>query len=158
MKRCIALLLFAALAAGAEAHQDRRLTLSADGAIPELPATYAATRLHVDFNGPGVSSLAALSLSVPGHALRLPACLLAQIPAASKATTELTGSWYHDLDQMPPYVQVRIHPAGAKSNRAGDESVELLFSLRDATLMSAMQYALIGEDTIQPHPLDAACR
>jgi len=32
-----------------------------------------------------------------------------------------------------------------------------LVSLRDAALMSAMQYALIGEDAIQPHPLDTAC-
>lgn len=158
MKRGLALAILALLAVEAGAHQDRRLTLSPDGAIPELPAPYDTTRLHVDFIGPGVSRLAAISLSVPGHALRLPPCLLAQIPEASKATTELTGSWYHDLDQMPPYVQVRIRPARAKSNRAGDESVELLFSLRDATLMSAMQHALIGEDAVQAHPLDAACR
>jgi hypothetical protein len=158
MKHGVAPLLLLALAIGVEAHQDRRLTLSPDGAMPELPAPYDTTRLHVDFSGPGASPLAMVSLSVPGHALRLPPCLLAQIPAASKATTELTGSWYHDLARMPPYVQVRIHPASARRNRAGDESVELLFSLRDATLLSAMRYALVGEDTIQPRSLDTACR
>ncbi len=158
MKRGLTLTILGALAVDAAAHQDRRLTLSPDGAIPELPAPCDAARLHVDFSGPGVSALAAVSFSVPGHALRLPPCLLAQIPQASTATTELTGSWYHDLDQMPPYVQVRIHPARAKDNRAGDDSVDLLFSLRDATLMSATRYALIGDDTIQAHPLDATCR
>jgi hypothetical protein len=38
------------------------------------------------------------------------------------------------------------------------ESVALLFNLRDATLMSARQYARIGDEAIRPCESDLACR
>jgi hypothetical protein len=47
MKRAAILIAFIVLATAAFAHQDRILTVRADGVIPELPPAYQTTRLHV---------------------------------------------------------------------------------------------------------------
>jgi hypothetical protein len=47
MKRTTLLVSFVLLATAASAHQDRILSVRADGAIPELPPAYQTTRLHV---------------------------------------------------------------------------------------------------------------
>ena len=159
MTRLVSLLLACTFASGAMAHQDRVLTLSADGAIPELPAPFAATRLRLEFKGHGrAARLAALVLSMPGHETRLPHCLLAQIPPASRGAIALSGSWTHDLADLPPYLHLRIQPARGGRNRVGAEDVELLFSLRDAHLISAQHDVPVGADDMQVRALDASCR
>ena len=159
MKRLTTLLLAGTLASGATAHQDRRLTLSPTGAIPELPAPYEATRLRVEFKGQGrAAPLATIALSVPGHETRLPPCLLAQIPPTSRKAIELSGSWDHDLSDLPPYLHLRIRPANGGHNRVGPEDIELLFSLRDAHLISAQHDVPVGADDMQVRALNVSCR
>ena len=159
MKGFTAFLLAGAIASTAMAHQDRRLTLSPSGAIPELPAPFAATRLRIEFKGPGrAARLATIALSVPGHETRLPPCLLAQIPPASRRAIELSGSWDHDLSDLPPYLHLRIRPANGGHNRVGPEDVELLFSLRDARLISAQHDVPVGADDMQVRALAVSCR
>jgi hypothetical protein len=158
MKRLIALLLACTLASTAMAHQYRRLTLSPTGAIPELPAPYAATRLRVEFKGQGrAARLATIVLSVPGRETRLPPCLLAQIPPTSRKAIELSGSWYHDLSDLPPYLHLRLRPTNGGRNRVGPEDIELLFSLRDAHLISAQHDVPVGADDMQVRALDVSC-
>lgn len=159
MKRLTTLLLAGTLASGAMAHQDRRLTLSPTGAIPELPAPYEATRLRVEFKGQGrAARLATIVLSVPGHETRLPPCLLAQIPPTSRKAIELSGSWDHELSDLPPYLHLRIRPANGGHNHVGPEDIELLFSLRDARLISAQHDVPVGADDMQVRALNASCR
>ena len=159
MKRLIALLLAATFASAASAHQDRILTLASDGAIPELPAPYAATRLHVEFEGRGRKTrVSVIALSVPGHENRLPRCLLAQLPPASRKAIELSGSWFHDLAELPPYLHLRIRPTNGGRNRVGPEDIELLFSLRDASLISAQHDVPVGENDMQVRALNVSCR
>ncbi len=159
MKRTFALLVAATLASAAWAGGDRRLTLSPDGALRELPAPYAATRLHLEFEGRGRQArLAAIALSVAGRERRLPACLVAQIPPASRDAIELSGSWQHDLSELPPYLHVSIRPTRGGRNRVGPERIELLFDLRDATLISAQHDDPVGERDMQVRSLDMSCR
>jgi hypothetical protein len=49
------------LATAALAHKDRILSVRMDGAIPELPPAYQATRLHVAFSGGDAGALQQLT-------------------------------------------------------------------------------------------------
>jgi hypothetical protein len=140
MKRLACALALGSAALVAHGHQDRLLTLADDGAVPGLPAEYAATRLKIEFDRMRPDRVVGIVLTVPGHETRVPPCLLQKILPSSKDRVVLKGSWYHDLSLMPPYVDVSIKADPPASKQSTEEGVELLFSLRDAKLISARRW------------------
>lgn len=147
MKRTLLSLVLCWACAGVLAHQDRRLTLRADGAIAELPHQYSATRLYVSYLGgypPGVIELAFES---GARKTVVPLCLLELIQPIVPKDLEISGSWYHDEALLPHYVNVHF-----KGNRNLPEpiSVDFLFSLRDARLLEVTKVVeLRGPQKIQ---------
>lgn len=158
MRRLVALAILAACHVGAAAHQERRLTLAADGSIPELPSAYATTRLRIAFAHPGASPIASMAFEAGGHNTPVPACLLARLPALSAKDIALSGSWYHDLATMPPYVLVRIQPAAVGARPSPRDAYELTFSLVDATLLSIDRRIDSARSTVDRQALDDHCR
>jgi hypothetical protein len=142
MKKLAVVLALGSAALAAHGHVDRFFTLADDGAIPELPEEYAATRLKIEFDPKAPGHVAAIVLTVPGHETQVPPCLVRKIPPSSRENLVLKGSWYHDPDILPPYVDVSFRADVRASKRSAEEGVELLFSLRDGQLISAQRWVV----------------
>jgi hypothetical protein len=130
---------FIVLATAALAHQDRILSVHADGTIPELPSTYQTTRLHIAFSEGDAGSLQQLDFLSSGGETKVQPCLLRLVPKGSFRQLLLTGSWYHDESILPHYVQVQF--CDPKSPRC--PGVHFLFSLRDARLIKVTQVQVV---------------
>jgi hypothetical protein len=76
MKRITLLVAFMVLATAALAHKDRVLSVGMDGAIPELPPAYQATRLHIAFSGGDAGALQQLTFLSSGREISVQPCLL----------------------------------------------------------------------------------
>jgi len=96
MKRTTLLVAFMVLATAAFAHQDRILSVHADGVIPELPEAYQTTRLHVAFSEGDAGTLQQLNFLSSGGETRVQPCLLRLVSKGSFRHLFITGSWYHD--------------------------------------------------------------
>jgi hypothetical protein len=135
MQRLTLFLLACVISASAAAHKDRRLSVAPDGSIPELPTTYASTRLHVGFAGADSKKLSELTITSSGRKTSLRPCLLALVSAHPASQMSLTGSWYHDESRLPHYLQVRFSEQEAQTDLRETPAVLFLFSLRDASLL-----------------------
>lgn len=134
MKRFTITLILCIAASGASAHQDRRLSLSSGGAIPELPPRYAATRVQIEFSKGRAGRLTKLTLTSVGKSTVVKGCLLELVPASSRKGVALAGSWYHDKQFLPDYIQVLFKTSPLPPGLPEEPGVLFLFSLEDARL------------------------
>jgi hypothetical protein len=139
MKRTTLVVTFVVLATAALAHQDSFLSVRPDGAIPELPPAYQATRLRVTFSEGDAGALQELIFLSSGRETSLQPCLLRLVPTGSFRQLFLAGSWYHDESNLPHYVQVGFLESPYQRERPDDAGVHFLFSLRDASLLKVTQ-------------------
>jgi hypothetical protein len=135
MKRTTLLVAFVLLATAAFAHQDRILSVRADGAIPELPSAYQTTRLHVAFSEGDAGALQQLNFLSSGRLTSVKPCLLRLVPKGSFHQLLLTGSWFHDESILPHYLQVQFRDSASLEGFPDYPGVRFLFSLRDAKLL-----------------------
>jgi hypothetical protein len=135
MKRTTFLLVFALLSGATWAHQDRILSVRQDGVIPELPAAYSATRLHVVFSHGDHGGLLSLRFVSSGRETNLPACLVRLVADSSTHRLFVVGSWYHDESLLPHYISVEFHDAAAAHELPEQPRVKFLLSLRDARVL-----------------------
>jgi hypothetical protein len=150
MERTTLLLVFALLSGAAGAHQDRILSVRPDGVIPELPAAYGATRLHVAFSQGDHGGLHSLRFVSSGHETNLPPCLLRLVSDSSAHRLFVVGSWYHDESLLPHYISVKFHDAAAAPEVPERPRVEFLLSLRDARVLGVTRIAkLPGEASVR---------
>jgi hypothetical protein len=111
----------------ASAHQDRILTLSPDGSIPEIPAPLGPVSLEIS----GLGGRAPIVVFRSGkHANTLPPCVTQLIPSTKASQVEVTGSWYHEESILPYYVGVAFHEPGYVAARSYNSSLYVLFNLR----------------------------
>jgi len=161
LNRTTALLVALALSTGAaHAHRDRILSLRADGAIPELPAPYADTRLRIDYSTTSAGRVSQLSFTSGKRSTTVPSCLLALISRASPAGLRLTGSWYHERSSLPHYISVELRDAEAVQHQAGYTAQRFLFSLEDARLLEVSTITRLPNDQgeqSQAIPLQGGC-
>jgi hypothetical protein len=136
MKRATLFVLFAIIVGSAEAHMDRILSVLPDGIIPEMPAAYSATRLHIGFSITESGSLSSLRFISSGRETDIQPCLLALVSNASAPRLFLRGSWYHDESSLPHYVSVEFRDATTAVSLPEHPGLRFLFSLRDARLLS----------------------
>lgn len=127
------------LASAALAHQDRILSVSVDGAIPELPPAYQTTRLHVAFSEGDAGALQQLNFLSSGREISVKPCLLRLVPKGSFHQLFLTGFWYHDESILPHYLQVQFGDPPSLEGLPDYSGVRFLFSLRDAKLLEVTQ-------------------
>ena len=134
------------LAAPAWAHKDTYLSLAPDGRIPELPQSYAATRVEIAFAKRDKGGLSQLSFATADRKTVVKDCVLALSRAGNWRRTSLAGSWYHSEELMPHYVSIQLQ-ASPDMSRWSDSNISFLFSLRDARLLRVMKFVKVpGED------------
>ena len=92
MKRTTLLVAFMVFATAAFAHQDRILSVHADGVIPELPSAYQTTRLRVAFAEADAGALQQLNFLSSGRETSVQPCLLRLVSSGSFRSLFITGS------------------------------------------------------------------
>lgn len=160
MKRTTLLVAFMVLTTAAFAHQDRILSVRADGAIPALPSAYRTTRLHVAFSEGEAGALQQLNFLSSGRETSVQSCLLRLVPKGSFRQLFLTGSWYHDESILPHYLQVQFLDSPSRQGLPDYPGVRFLFSLRDARLLEVTQVVpLPAQNAVQLRniPLSNGC-
>lgn len=143
MKLITSILLLVLMPSAASAHQDRILSLRADGVIPELPTLYGATRLHVAHSHSDLSGLRFVS---SGHETNLPSCLLRLVSGSTATNLFLVGSWYHDESLLPHYISVEFLETDSVPQLSEKPGVKFLFSLRDAKLLEVTRVVTLQKD------------
>lgn len=83
----------------ASAHQDRIIKLE-NTQLVELPEQYQ----------PAILNLKEKYLQLGKKRLNFPPCFMALFPDGADYDVELTSSWYHHSDTLPPYLNIRFHP------------------------------------------------
>jgi hypothetical protein len=149
MKRTTLVIAFIVLATAAFAHQDRILSVRADGAIPELPSAYQTTRLHVAFSEGDAGALQQLNFLSSGRETSVQPCLLRLVPKGSFRQLFLTGSWYHEESILPHYLQVEFRDSPSLQGLPDYPGVRVLFSLRDARLLEVTQVVPSAQNAVQ---------
>ena len=150
MKRTTLLVVFMVLATAAFAHQDRILSVHADGVIPELPEAYQTTRLHVAFSEGDAGTLQQLNFLSSGGETRVQPCLLRLVSSGSLRSLFITGSWYHDESIVPHYLEVKFRDSPSPEGLPAHLGVRFLFSLRDAKLLQVERVVLIpGQNAVR---------
>lgn len=133
---CATALALACGSAQAQAHQDRLLRVAADGAIVGLPPQFSPATLKVVYATiEGERRVAALALDVRAHRVELPMCVVGLLNTGDERDMRVTGSWYHDEEIVPYYLQVRFFDPGFDSNRKTNPGFALLFNLHTAKLI-----------------------
>jgi hypothetical protein len=124
-------------ATAAVAHKDRILSISLDGAIPELPPAYQTTRLHIAFTEGDAGALRQLDFLSSGRETSVQPCLLRLVPKGSFHQLVVVGSWYHDESIVPHYLDVQF--LSSQPRPPVNPGVHFLFSLRDARLLKVTE-------------------
>lgn len=148
------------LATAAFAHQDRILSVHADGAIPELPPVYDGTRLHIAFSEGDAGALQQLNFQSSGRGTVIKPCLLRLVPKGSFQLLYLTGSWYHDESILPHYLQVRFRDSPSTEELPDYPGISFLFSLSNAELLEVNKVVVIPAEKavqFQNIPLSNGC-
>ena len=125
------------------AHQDTLFQRSANGSLGGLPHSYLPASLGVVKAGDG--QLVNVTLVLSGQRNELPQCLaqLFDIPDPKKMTT--SGSWYHDLSLLPPYLSINLPTQTAENGFYDGHS--LLFNLKTADLIQVQRHR-VGMDSV----------
>jgi hypothetical protein len=119
------------------AYKGRILSISMDGAIPELPSTYQTTRLHIAFSEGDAGALQKLDFLSSGRETSVQPCLLRLVPNGSFHQLVVKGSWYHDESILPHYLDVQF--LSSQPTPPINPGVHFLFSLRDARLFEVTE-------------------
>ena len=132
------LLALAILPTVAGAHQDRILTIRADGSIPEIPESFGPVFLSTSGLGSGAPSI---SFRTGAHITTLPACVTRHIRSKSKNDLFVVGSWYHQESVLPYYVSARFLDPGHDKNRSYNSSTNILFNLHNGAIIHIKRFA-----------------
>ncbi len=122
----VTLLAFAfvlALAGVAHAHKDRVFALEADGRISGLDEWFEPASIAGVTGEGGLEMVVTLS----GHSVTLPPCIANFFVGPSVRDLSLSGSWWHEPGQLPPYLSIR--PVG------NDWPHSLLLDLQSGALL-----------------------
>ncbi|MGE5475253.1 MAG: hypothetical protein ACM3Q1_01230 [Bacteroidales bacterium] len=131
MKRAaLIIILLALLSHRADAHQDRVLHLTSNGAIIELPPEYQPATLVLDFGR-------AIKLRLGNKETILPRCLVRLPTTQELKDVQITGSWYHDENIIPYYIEATFFDPGHSQNTWARSGYSYLFNLHTSRLIEA---------------------
>lgn len=137
-KVCIALLV---LSTTAEAHVDSLLPIAADGSILEVPDEFGKVRLVVSGLG---SEGAIIQLTIGKNSTALPSCVSRLIKSRTLKHVEASGSWYHNIDKLPPYLEIRFFKPSEDPKATFRSSQDFMFNLRNGKLIVGRSFAANG--------------
>jgi hypothetical protein len=116
------------------AHEDRILSLGADGTVAALPAAYGPLIVHVS-RAPNTRDILGVALDSPRFHVRLNQCVVRMLSGVT--TVQASGSWYHDLRRMPPYVTLTFFTSSPRA--AEPEYYAVTFSLIDGRILGGQR-------------------
>ena len=138
------LLFFLVCASGfAYAHQDRILSVGADGTIPEIPKKYGDVAFEADFS----PETPLIRFTANGRTAVVPSCVARLVPSRANDEVALTGSWYHDRALLPNYVNVAFFVSSAPREPGQQADMEILFSIETSEVI---QVTLRGNRKTSP--------
>lgn len=122
------------------AHQDRSITVKADGSLEGFPSEYGPANLHVEFALEERSALpiaSSITLNLGKNRVSFPGCLTGLLQIRSISQIFATASWYHDEGLLPYYLKFDFVDPGYDESRwpPNQGYYSLLFNLRTAKLM-----------------------
>lgn len=122
------------------AHQDRSITVKADGSLEGLPSEYGPANLHVEFAVEKTSGLpiaSSITLNLGKNRVSFPGCLTGLLQIRSTNQIFASASWYHDEGLLPYYLKFYFVAPGYVESRwpPNQGYYSLLFNLRTGTLM-----------------------
>lgn len=98
MKRIVFLFYCLLLPFNSFAHEDKVLKLEKDGTLVGLPEKYAPAKfVRKNFH-----------LTIGENTIHIPECVKEVFSSLEKPTFYFTASWYHNLEILPPYIQIEI--------------------------------------------------
>ena len=133
MRKFIAALVFCSLSISAAAHEDRILSIKADGTIDSLPAVYGVVKVRIDRSPINPSVITGVGISSPSFNVRLSSCVTNKLKSITRV--EASGSWYHDLSRMPPYVSLNFYTDDFDSKSPTSDYYSVTFSLTDGKIL-----------------------
>lgn len=133
MKRIVATIALYALSTAATAHEDRILPIAPDGTLQDLPTTFGPVRVLIDRSASDPRSITKVEISSRKFNVKLAQCVVAKLN--SVAHVEATGSWYHDIDRLPPYVSLTFFSGRYDPSSYRNEFYSVTFSLKDGKIM-----------------------
>ena len=118
---CAAMLLILTSPCALHGHQDRYLTIAADGNFEEIPSEYGPAYLKI--NDASDSGTPKVALQLGEKVVNMPECIAVLFVLSKGEKIRASASWYHDLSTFPPYINLRL-PDGYK----------LLFNLKNGRI------------------------
>jgi len=117
----------------ASAHEDRFLGVSPSGLITGLPAQYGPLRLDVRYS----SNRNVKSVRFTSHkfSIALNRCVLEHLTHVKEIRA--SGSWYHDLSHMPPYISLQFLQRAPTQEDPNGLGISITFSLADGKILMA---------------------
>ena len=90
------------------AHKDMKLPLSSDGTIERLPDEYQPAILKVSPASSCQNCSTKVTLQIREKAIVFPPCIAKLFDLPDEERLQVSGSWYHDLNLLPPYILIRL--------------------------------------------------
>lgn len=131
------LLVLVFLSTQANAHVDRIFLINADGLIADIPEEFGKVRLTIQNLG---AENALVRLHTGESGTTLPTCVSRLIKSRTLADVVVSGSWYHDMGTLPPYLTVRFFKPGYNRNATFNSHQEFMFNLRDGKLIYGRRF------------------
>jgi hypothetical protein len=115
------------------AHKDTGIKLQSDGALIGLPNKYE----------PALLDLKSLTLQIADKKLIIPECVSKYFGANDTFiySIDISSSWYHNLDRLPPYLNITITP--------DNKNIEYTIRFNMITLELIKGYSLPKERGVQ---------
>ena len=133
MRKVLLVVAFCVLSFPASAHENRILPIKADGTIDALPAVYGTVKVHIDRSPHDPHALTGVAVSSPRFHVKLEPCVLSKLKAVTRV--EASGSWYHDLNEFPPYLALNFYTDGYNPKSPINEHYSITFSLADGKIL-----------------------
>jgi hypothetical protein len=115
----------------ASGHQDSILSISPDGTVAGLPPSFGSVTISIRGLESGKPSI---EFSAGGNLTTIQPCAAHLVRSRSLSQVDISGSWYHEEDSLPYYVQVRFRD-NPTPDHVPDSGYAFLFNLRNAQLI-----------------------
>lgn len=142
--------------ATAHAHVDTILPIAADGRLLGVPKEFGKVRLTLAALG---SKNAMVRVVIGDSAITLPSCVSRSLKSKSLTQVQVTGSWYHNTEQHPPYLIVKFIRPGEDAGATFRASQDFMFNLSTGKLIFGRRYvATRTSGQYQSLKLPSGCR
>jgi hypothetical protein len=129
------------------AHEDRIITLNADGSLAGIPVEYGPATLRVNFSQQSArdASIKSIDLTLGENQVHLPICVTGLINTREMSQIRASASWYHDESILPHYLNFDFFDPGYNESRSANSGYKLLFNLHNGRLIRMEALVVSGD-------------